>query len=67
MISTGITYLDKITGGLKLGDNVVWQISDGIPVDNFINSFFKKKNNFNQNVIYINFNFSPKVRIPLPL
>ncbi len=46
MISTGITYLDKITGGLKLGDNVVWQISDGIPVDNFIKSFFKRKNSF---------------------
>jgi transcriptional regulator with XRE-family HTH domain len=59
MISTGITYLDKITGGLKLGDNVVWQISDGIPVDNFIKSFFKKKNGFNQNIIFINFNFSP--------
>jgi transcriptional regulator with XRE-family HTH domain len=59
MISTGITYLDKITGGLKLGDNVVWQISDGIPVDNFIKSFFKRKNSFNQNVIFINFNFSP--------
>ncbi|MFH0974962.1 MAG: helix-turn-helix domain-containing protein [Spirochaetota bacterium] len=59
MISTGITYLDKITGGLKLGDNVVWQISDGISIDNFIKNFFNKKNNFNQNVIYINFNFSP--------
>ncbi len=59
MISTGIQYLDKIMGGYKLGDNIVWQISDGIPIDDFIKSFFKKENSFNRNIIYVNFNYSP--------
>jgi transcriptional regulator with XRE-family HTH domain len=59
MISTGLTYLDKLTGGLKLGDNVVWEAADGVPVENFIRSFFDRAKDFNDNIIYINFNFSP--------
>jgi len=26
MYSTGLTHLDKVLSGLKLGDNVVWQV-----------------------------------------
>jgi len=59
MISTGLTYLDKLTGGLNLGDNVVWETADGVPVENFIRSFFDRAKDFNDNIIYINFNFSP--------
>ena len=59
MISTGLTYLDKLTGGLSLGDNVVWEAADGVPVENFIRSFFDRAKDFNNNIIYINFNFSP--------
>jgi len=59
MISTGISYLDTLTGGLKPGDNVVWQISDGVPVDLFIKSFFNSAKDFNENIIYVSFNFSP--------
>ncbi|HOT43905.1 MAG TPA: helix-turn-helix domain-containing protein [Spirochaetota bacterium] len=59
MISTGLPYLDKLTGGFKAGDNVVWQISDGVPVEHFIRSFFNEANEFNENVIYVSFNFSP--------
>jgi transcriptional regulator with XRE-family HTH domain len=59
MITTGLPYLDKLTGGFKAGDNVVWQISDGVPVENFIRSFFNESNEFNEHVIYVSFNFSP--------
>ncbi len=59
MITTGLPYLDKLTGGFKAGDNVVWQISDGVPVEHFIRSFFNEANEFNENVIYVSFNFSP--------
>ncbi|OHD64551.1 MAG: hypothetical protein A2176_08450 [Spirochaetes bacterium RBG_13_51_14] len=59
MISTGLTYLDTLTGGLKPGDNVVWQVSDGVPVEHFIRSFFNKATEFNDNIIYVSFNFSP--------
>ena len=60
MISTGINYLDKITGGFKLGDNIVWQVSDGVPVEIFTHSFFSNTDNFNNSIIYVNFNYSPQ-------
>ncbi len=60
MISTGVKYLDKITGGFRLGDNVVWQVSGGAPVDVFIRSFFYHNENFTKNIIYVNFNYSPQ-------
>jgi transcriptional regulator with XRE-family HTH domain len=59
MISTGLPYLDRLTGGLKPGDNVVWQISDGVPVEYFIKSFFMDPENCNDSIIYVSFNFSP--------
>jgi DNA-binding XRE family transcriptional regulator len=59
MISTGLPYLDKLTGGLKPGDNVVWQVSDGVPVEHFIRSFFNDAKDFNNNIIFVSFNFPP--------
>ena len=59
MISTGIEYLDKLTSGFKLGDNVIWQISDGVPLEHFTRSFIEKNPGFLDNIIYINFNYSP--------
>lgn len=59
MISTGTRYLDKLVGGIRLGDNVVWQISNAVPVEYFIKSFFTISNAFQNTVIYVNFNCSP--------
>ena len=59
MISTGLTYLDKLTGGLRPGDNVVWQVSDGVPVEYYISSFFQDAEDFKDKIIYVSFNFSP--------
>lgn len=59
MISTGMKYLDKLIGGLKLGDNVVWQISSGVPIEYFIKNFFTAPGRTIGSVIYINFNYSP--------
>ena len=60
MISTGIKYIDRLTGGFKLGDNVVWQVSGGVPVEIFIKSFFSDNDSFRNNIIYVNFNYSPQ-------
>ncbi len=60
MISTGNSTLDSSIGGYKLGDNVVWQVADGVPVDYFIRDFFTEGHNREHPVIYINFNFSPQ-------
>jgi len=59
MISTGLGYLDKLTGGLSLGDNVVWESADGVPVEYFIRSFFYGAADFSEKIIFISFNFSP--------
>src|SRR5271157_5936937 len=59
MISTGLPYLDRLTGGLEPGDNVVWQVSDGVPVEYFVKSFFLDSANYSGAIIYISFNFSP--------
>ncbi|HOW83406.1 MAG TPA: XRE family transcriptional regulator [Spirochaetota bacterium] len=59
MISTGVSYLDKLTGGLRLGDNVVWQVANGVSIDSFIRAFIDHNKNFEKNIIYINSNYSP--------
>jgi transcriptional regulator with XRE-family HTH domain len=59
MISTGIAYLDSLTGGLHTGDNVVWQVADGVSIDGFIRAFFAN-NDFSRPIIYINANYSPQ-------
>jgi hypothetical protein len=59
MISTGIKYLDKLTSGLRLGDNVVWQISNGVPIEYFTRDVLNTENSYTSNIVYINFNYSP--------
>jgi len=58
MISTGIKYLDKMSGGLRLGDNVVWQVSNAAPVEYFIKAFFSGTPDFDRTIIYLSFNVS---------
>jgi transcriptional regulator with XRE-family HTH domain len=58
-ISTGIRYLDQVTGGLRLGDNVVWEVTSGVPVEYFIKGFFDGNEQFRSAVIIISFNVSP--------
>jgi transcriptional regulator with XRE-family HTH domain len=59
MISTGLKYLDRLSGGFRLGDNVVWQISDGIPIEHFTAGFMKTAEPRTGNIVYVNFNYSP--------
>ncbi len=59
MISTGIRYLDRATGGLRLGDNVVWEVSNGIPALQFVRGFFEGRDDFRNAVIIVSFNSSP--------
>lgn len=59
MISTGIKYLDKLTSGLRLGDNVVWQISNGVPIEYFTRNALSTESSFTNSIVYVNFNYSP--------
>ena len=42
MISTGLKGLDNILTGLRLGDNVVWQIDDIIEYKDFVEPFVEE-------------------------
>lgn len=59
MISSGIKYIDRLSGGFKLGDNVVWQISNGIPIEYFTAGFMKTADTSENGIVYVNFNYSP--------
>jgi len=55
MLSTGIKSLDKIITGLRLGDNVVWQIDDIESYRIFVRAFVKKSLEEGRRIIYIRF------------
>ncbi|MFC1708771.1 PEP/pyruvate-binding domain-containing protein [Candidatus Omnitrophota bacterium] len=55
MISTGIKGLDSVITGLRLGDNVVWQIDDIAEYIDLTKYFVKQALKDKRNVIYIRF------------
>lgn len=55
----GIKTLDRLIGGIKLGDNVVWQIGNAVPIEHFIRSFFNRSNDFQNSIVYVSFNYAP--------
>lgn len=59
MVSTGIKSLDKIITGLRLGDNVVWQIDEIESYRVFVRAFVKKALEDKRRVIYIRFGNHP--------
>ncbi|MDO8603284.1 MAG: PEP/pyruvate-binding domain-containing protein [Candidatus Omnitrophota bacterium] len=55
MISTGIKGLDNVITGLRLGDNVVWQIDDIKDYAYFVKPFVRQALKDNKKVIYLRF------------
>ncbi|MDD4878922.1 MAG: PEP/pyruvate-binding domain-containing protein [Candidatus Omnitrophica bacterium] len=55
MVSTGFKGLDKVITGLRIGDNVVWQIDDIKNYQDFLLPFVKKALEEKKEVIYIRF------------
>ncbi len=55
MISTGITGLDSVITGLRLGDNVVWQIDDIKDYADLVRPFVDMALKEKRKVIYIRF------------
>ncbi|NLW51640.1 MAG: sigma 54-interacting transcriptional regulator [Candidatus Brocadiaceae bacterium] len=58
--STGIDYLDALLGGLKAGDNVVWEADSGAPVEFFTRSFLKTAAQTDHGVLFVSFTHSPQ-------
>ena len=55
MISTGIKGLDSVLTGLRLGDNVVWQIDDLKDYANLVKPFVQQALKDKRKVIYLRF------------
>jgi len=47
-------------GGILPGDNIVWEVDSGAPVDKFISSFLAASETRGSLVIYVSFNRSPQ-------
>ncbi len=55
MISTGIKGLDSVITGLRLGDNVVWQIDDLDDYINLVKPFVRQALKDKKRIIYMRF------------
>ena len=60
MLSTGIEGLDRLLGGLRGGDNVVWEVDSGAPVDVFISSFLRVARQAGRHLVFVSLNRSPQ-------
>lgn len=59
-IATGVSQLDRILGGLLIGDNVVWYDDAGSLASVFCLNFIQASEAQNKHIIYVSFDRSPK-------
>jgi Nif-specific regulatory protein len=59
-LTTGIAEIDRLVGGVLPGDNVVWEVDSGAPVDKFVSSFLAASEAQNAPIAYVSFNRSPQ-------
>ncbi len=59
-VSSGVSQLDKILGGLFIGDNVVWHDDSGSLASVFCLNFMQSSQFLNRPLIYVSFDRSPK-------
>ena len=63
-------HLDRLLGGLRIGDNLVWEMDSGAYTDRFIERFAHHSLSAGHNLIYVSFNRSPmtiaRKLFPLP-
>ncbi|MFO7955710.1 MAG: sigma 54-interacting transcriptional regulator [Candidatus Brocadiia bacterium] len=57
-LSTGLECVDRLLGGLKAGDNVVWEVDSGAPVDVFLRGYAAAAAGKGP-VVFVSFNRSP--------
>jgi Nif-specific regulatory protein len=60
VLSTGAECLDKLLGGLHAGDNVVWEVDSGAPMDSFIGRLLRATEQANRHLIFVSLNRSPQ-------
>ena len=60
ILTTGMEEIDKLIGGVLAGDNLVWEVDSGAPIDKFMMSFISACEKEGTPVVYISFNRSPQ-------
>ncbi|MCP4456319.1 MAG: GAF domain-containing protein, partial [Planctomycetes bacterium] len=59
-LTTGMEEIDRLIGGVMLGDNIVWEVDSGAPIDNFVSSFISACEAEGAPIVYVSFNRSPQ-------
>lgn len=58
--TTGVPEIDRLAGGIISGDNIVWEVDSGVPVERLVASFLAACASEQSTVIYVSFNSSPQ-------
>lgn len=56
--STGIPELDRLVGGLRVGDNVLWQVGHGTSADPFVSAFVQEAGD-TPGLVYVSLHVPP--------
>jgi Nif-specific regulatory protein len=64
-LTTGMEEIDKLIGGVLAGDNLVWEVDSGAPIDKFILSFVSACEAEGTPVVYVSFNRSPQTIVKM--
>jgi transcriptional regulator with XRE-family HTH domain/KaiC/GvpD/RAD55 family RecA-like ATPase len=59
LVSTGVEWLDELLGKLRIGENVVWEIEAGTPIEAFTQAFLEHNIKGGSKAVYVSFNHSP--------
>ncbi|MDM8535781.1 helix-turn-helix domain-containing protein [Desulfobacterales bacterium HSG17] len=59
-VSSGVSQLDRLLGGLFIGDNVVWYDNAGSLASAFCMNFIQASQVQNKSLVYVSFDRSPK-------
>jgi len=59
-LTTGIKEIDNLIGGISPGDNIVWEVDSGAPVDRFVSGFLTADRVPGSTITYVSFNRSPQ-------
>ena len=60
IFTTGMEEIDRLIGGVLAGDNLVWEVDSGAPIDKFIVSFISACQTEGTPIVYVSFNRSPQ-------
>ncbi len=60
VLTTGIESLDRLLGGVRGGDNIVWEVDSGAHVDAFVRGFLKTARETARQLVFVSLNCSPQ-------